>query len=118
MRPLSRWFVPLLLLVLAAGCGARTRAGSDATPVTYVRVTNQSWLDMNIYVIRSGERIRLGTVNGNRTERLTIPRHVVASAVSLRFMADPIGSSRTAQSFDISVYPGDEVTLTIPPSEP
>jgi hypothetical protein len=55
-------------------------------------------------------------VNGNQTQRLTLPHNMVFGATPLRFMADPIGSSRTSQSFEITVSPGDEVTLTIPPS--
>jgi hypothetical protein len=34
----------------------------------------------------------------------------------MRFMVDPIGSSRQGTSFDIYVRPGERVTLTVPPS--
>ena len=117
MITVSRLVVPVVLLAIIGACSARSTPVRDPTEPTYVRVANQSWLDMNVYVVRSSERIRLGTVNGNRTERFTLPRHLVASATSLRFLADPIGSTRVSQSFDISVSPGDEVTLTIPPGQ-
>jgi hypothetical protein len=116
MRALSRALTPILLVALVAGCGARSAGASDPAETAFVRVTNQSWLDMNVYVLRSGERIRLGTVTGNHTERFRLPRGVVFSATPLRFLADPIGSSQTSQSFEISVSPGDEVSLTIPPA--
>jgi hypothetical protein len=118
MRALTRRFtLPLMLLTLVvAACSTRrSNRPPTATPPTYVLITNQSWLDMNMYVLRSSQRIRLGTVGANQTQRFTLPAHLVFGATPLRFMADPIGSSRTAQSFEIVVSPGDEVTLTIPP---
>ncbi len=117
MRALSRRLVlPLMLLALVAACArSRTSRPASASPPTYVRITNQSWLDMNMYVLRSSQRIRLGTVGANQTQRFTLPANLVFGATPLRFLADPIGSSRTAQSFEIVVSPGDEVTLTIPP---
>jgi hypothetical protein len=111
-----RLMLPLVLLMLVAACSTRrSNRPPTATPPTYVRITNQSWLDMNMYVLRSSQRIRLGTVGANQTQRFTLPANLVFGATPLRFMADPIGSSRTAQSFEIVVSPGDEVTLTIPP---
>jgi len=106
-----------MALALVAACAPRSRSSRPpvANPPTYVRITNQSWLDQNVYVLRSSQRIRLGTVGANQTQRFTLPANLVFGATPLRFMADPIGSSRTAQSFEIVVSPGDEVTLTIPP---
>ncbi len=117
MRALSRRLVlPLMLVALVAAC-ARSRSNRPPTAQepTYVRITNQSWLDMNMYVLRSSQRIRLGTAGANQTTRFRLPAQLVFGATPLRFLADPIGSSRTAQSFEIVVSPGDEITLTIPP---
>jgi hypothetical protein len=118
MRAFSRRLVlPFVLLALVTACASRSRSNRPPASVepTYVRVTNQSWLDMNVYVLRSSQRLRLGTVSANQTQRFTLPHNLVFGATPLRFLADPIGSSRTAQSFEIVVSPGDEVTLTIPP---
>lgn len=115
-----RFALLLAAVCLTTSC-ARTTGGSDTdadprTAVTTVRVENQSYLDMNIYVLRGAERIRLGTVTGNTTQVLTIPRHVATSPMGMRFLADPIGGRRTPVSEEITVIPGDQVTLTIPPS--
>jgi hypothetical protein len=118
MRTLSRRLaLPLMLAASVAAC-SRSRAAVDeeARPATYVRVTNQAFLDMNVYVLRGGQRLRLGTVGANQTMRLRIPDNVVFGSTSLRFLADPIGSQRVSQSFDILVSPGDEVVMTIPPT--
>jgi hypothetical protein len=72
---------------------------------------------MTIYVLRGGgQRIRLGTVTGNTTQVLVIPSYVLTGPTELRFLADPIGGTRTPVSEEITVSPGDDVELIIPPS--
>jgi hypothetical protein len=80
-----------------------------------LRVDNQSVADMTIYALRGSEKIRLGLATGIKVSMLTIPPYLIYSATPLRFLADPIGSSRTPVSDEITVSPGDVVTLTIPP---
>ena len=105
-------------LALGTACMGNTSGGEQAVPAepTYVKVQNRAYLDMNIYVFRSSQRIRLGTVNGNNTSRLLIPANLLFGSTPLRFMADPIGGRRQPTSEEITVSPGDEVVLTIPPS--
>jgi hypothetical protein len=114
---------PLALLLAAApACVSRGRtndtpAGEGRPQRTVLRVENLGFSDMTIYVVRSGsERIRLGMAGGNRTTVLEIPTYLVQFPTPLRFIADPIGSSRTPVSDEITVNPGEEVVLTIPPS--
>lgn len=91
------------------------QAAEPAEP-TYVRVENRAWLDMNVYVYRSSQRLRLGTTNGNSTARYVIPKSLLFGPTPLRFQADPIGGNRQPISQEISVSPGDEVVLVIPPT--
>ena len=83
-------------------------------PTTLV-VQNRNFSDMTIYVLRGGQRIRLGLANGNRSTRFTIPANLIFGIATLQFLADPIGSNRTPVSHEIRVTEGDVVTLTIPP---
>ena len=109
--------VLLLALVLAlAGCGGRRARGPapPAGPRTTVRVENQNFLDMNVYVLNGTQRVRLGTVSGVSTRVLTIPSNLVFGTATLRFMLDPVGSTRSPISQEISVRAGDQVVLTIP----
>jgi len=107
----------LVCASLAAGCSRNQNVDENAepAPVTRLRVQNQAFLDMTIYVYRGSQRLRLGTANGNSTTRFTIPSSLIFGATPLRFQADPIGSNRASISEEISVSPGDEVTLLIPP---
>ena len=77
---------------------------------------NQAYLEMTIYVMRGAERVRLGMAPGSSNSSFVIPADVIRSATALRFVADPIGSSRTSISEEIYVQPGDEVSLQIPPT--
>ena len=52
---------------------------------------------------------------GNSTTTFTIPANLIFGATPLRFLADPIGSNRTPVSDEITVQPGDQVRLVLPP---
>lgn len=80
-----------------------------------VQVENQGFTDMVIYAVNGSQRIRLGLATGHSTKNFTIPRHLVRGAGPIRFLADPIGGNRTPVSEELTVQPGDIVTLTIPP---
>ena len=109
--------VAVACMTLLSACSTNKKEDEAAEPVppTRLRVENQAFLDMTIYVFRSSQRIRLGVASGNSTTRMTIPRNLIFGATPLRFQADPIGASRAPISQEITVSPGDEVTLTIPP---
>ena len=82
---------------------------------TTVRVDNQAALDMTIYAMRFGQRVRLGTVTAHSSQVLQIPASLLTgSATTLRFIADPIGSTTGSVGEEITVMPGDQVVLTIP----
>jgi len=105
----------LVLALLGAGCGRAFKSGSrEPDPRTTLLVENQNFLDMNVYVIRGGQRIRLGTVPGLSHETFTIPAYVVRSS-PLQFEIHPIGGLANPRTETISVQPGDEVRLVIPP---
>lgn len=82
---------------------------------TVLRVENRSFLDMVIYVLRGGQRLRLGTAPGNSVARFTIPPRLIFGATSLQFVADPVGAAQQPVSESIVVSAGDEVVLLIPP---
>jgi hypothetical protein len=103
-------------ILVAAGCshkGAETSVNPDA-PTTLV-VDNQGFPDMTIYIYEGSRRIRLGIVTGHSEQRFTLPKYLVRTITSLRFEADPIGGNRSSFSNEITVNPGEEVTLRIPP---
>jgi hypothetical protein len=108
-----------VLFVVALGTTGCTGTGRNApSPQEYatVLVNNRAFIDVNVYALDGSSRVRLGTVTASGTGTFRIPAALVGSGHDLRFMVDPIGSSREGYSFNIYVRPGERVTLTVPSS--
>jgi hypothetical protein len=120
MRKGMQTLLAVALVATSVGlnaCGAARQSPQGSDEVTMLEVDNQSFLDMNIYLVTTGgARIRMGTAGGNNKTRLRIPSTYVFGGSELRFLADPIGSNRTPISQGITVFPGDTVRLIIPPN--
>ena len=110
----SRSLVFVLALAFAAAC-AHAGGRTPATPAAMLQVDNQGLADMDIYIINGSQRLRVGFAAGLRKTMLTIPRSLISASGDVAFLADPVGSSRTAVSSRIYVQPGDTVSLVIPP---
>ena len=106
----------VLALIVLGACGGRS-AESRPSPEAQamLQVENQGFADMVIYAVNGAQRIRLGMATGNSTKSFPLPMYLVRTGGQIRFLADPIGGTRTPVSEEISVQPGDIVTLTIPP---
>lgn len=116
MKSKLRFLTLTAAAALAFGCGRnRVQTEIDPDAATVLVVDNLAFPDMTIYVIDGARRIRLGMAGGLAKTKFTLPKYLVRSATSLRFQADPIGSARAPISDQITVTPGDEVTLRIPP---
>ena len=112
-------FIGLALLISVAalsGCAGRSRTSqpTEDNPAV-LEVENRGFADMVIYAISGSQRIRLGLATGNSTQSFTVPSSLIRTSGPLRFLADPVGGTRTPVSEEMSVQPGDVVTLTIPP---
>lgn len=103
----------LLLLLLAplAACGSTEAV--EGQEETKIEVENQGFNRAVIYVLR-GTRFRLGAVEGRNTDTFTIPPSFISGITTLRFIAEPLGG-RAEVSQEITVTPGDTVSLTILP---
>ena len=119
MRSFQRLGSCLLLSVaLTLGCrtGGGAARGDDAHAATTIDVQNNDFNDMTVYVVLNGQRTRLGIAPGLKTTVLTIPRYLVSSSSTLRFVGDPIGGKRTPVSEEIDVSPGDQLVMVINPA--
>lgn len=112
-------FVTAVSLVALVGCGGHQGSAGSATPspdsITTLKVDNQRFQDMTIYVVEGALRQRLGLASGNSVSSFTIPRRFTTGPVLVRFLADPVGGRALPISEDITVEPGDEITMRIPP---
>ena len=110
------WTASLLITAGAAACapGGTLPRGADGT--ASVEVENQGFPDANVYIVRSGQRARIGTVTGNSTRVFPLPRYLVGTGAPVRFLIDFIGSARSPISEELIIWPGDTVELIIPSS--
>lgn len=115
MNPFIRAIHILTVVALTACAGQSRQEGPAPTDSAVVQVENQGFDDMVIYAVNGSQRVRLGLANGSSTRSFNIPSYLVGGAGSIRFLADPVGGSRAPVSEELSVQPGDVVTLTIPP---
>jgi hypothetical protein len=118
MTRLLRAMLGSLLLALAASssaCRTASRANNadERQAKTTVSVENREFADMSVYVLRSGQRLRLGIASGHSTSVLSIPDYLVRAGNELQFLCDPIGSASEQVSERMTVFPGDQLVLTI-----
>jgi hypothetical protein len=102
--------------VMLGACASNKYQVAGDQPQTTLNVRNDNYLEHNIYLLYGGQRIRLGVARSNTTTKLIIPSQYVFGASTIQFLADPIGATATPVSDRITVSPGDEVQLVIPPS--
>jgi len=106
----------LTALVFACGGGPRTEDSAAPEQRTVLRVENDNFSDMRIYVWRGGQRIRIGVANAKSVSTIPLNRTIVVGTQTLRFEADPIGGRTSSVSEQITVSPGEEIVLRIPPT--
>lgn len=117
-RPLVATLAGLAVLVavtaLTAGCAALTQREDDdpfAETHAYVRVVNDNFYDVTVAIDWAGHRQRLGRVIGNRTE---VFRFDASTGVHVAF-AVSVQAGRTFMTRRMTVQPGEEVTVRVPP---
>ena len=116
MRPA---LVALALLSAACHHAAKPDAAEPPVPATTVKVENQSFFDVDVFVVQHGMSMRLGRAASLKTEVFTIPANFVVNSTELLFEIRPIGAAGAAantRTQTTPVQPGDQVILMIPPS--
>ncbi len=99
-------------MAAAAGCYGHHGAGWVETPPLFVDVVNHNTLDINVYTVHSGMRMRLGTVNALTNGHFRVAATQFGDG-SLQLYAAPIGATRGYLSETVYVTPGLVVTWTL-----
>lgn len=86
----------------------------DSIGKTTVEVQNTAGLDAVIYAVQGLRRVRLGVVNGLRTQQLVLPREFTLQNVGVKFIVSPIGLRGVQVSDEIEVRRGEKLRLFIP----
>jgi hypothetical protein len=104
------------LLGLSAACGASRTPGTSG-PVAPsneipVQIDNQNFSDMNIYVVRSGQRWLVGQAGGLTKTTLNI-RGAIRGDGRVRLVAEPIGGVAPITTPTLIVPQGQSIFWTI-----
>ena len=107
-RPLALSRLAIITLLAISACRSLGSTPDDETDVVTVSVVNHHRLNVTVYNVAQGRRIRLGEVTAaaNGAFKLHI-RRLPSSEVQL--LADPVGSSTTALSELLHVSAGDVI---------
>lgn len=103
----------MFAVILVAGCASSGGVPQQSTNVDVTLVVeNHNWLDAKIYALRSGTRIRLGTVTSMRTGRFVVPPMARAPG-HVRLRVELLGSNEAHTTDEILVQPGNHVYWSI-----
>jgi hypothetical protein len=118
MRTAVRLRAITVAALVASACARNPKPDEDQS--VYVRpdpiavhVKNENFLDMNVGVVASGVRRRLGQVSGNSTANFTIAWSV-ANGQQISMTATPIGGSGAPfTSGPLTVQPGQSIEMRV-----
>lgn len=103
------------------GCatpGTSPSSGVEPHRQTAVRIRNNNWSDVKVYLVRAnGSLVRVGTVTSMTTLRIPLRRALATELQthgSLRFLIRPLGNPRGSYLTDpVFITSGDVMSLTV-----
>jgi hypothetical protein len=103
------------LLLFACIHARPTRRGAARRPVqpTTVVVTNHNWATIDVYAVRPGMSIRLGTVETGNSASFRMPGEFETASGDVYLLVDPIGSTRGYVTDRIVFSPGQVIALSV-----
>ena len=114
MRPRPACLALAAMTLLAACAQAPRYATGEAKPAQVaVEVTNNNWMDVVIYAVSGGNRVRLGSVTTGMQQRFRIPMSLGATSGDFRLEAHPMGSAEVFASDRIVVQPGTRILWSL-----
>jgi len=105
----------MAMLVASSACAHRRRSGSMSEPPLDVtlQVTNHNFLDVTVFVLHEGQRIRMGLAIGSSTQSFTIPGRLVAQSHEIALLGQAIGSIARVRTELLTVHPGQRIEWTL-----
>jgi hypothetical protein len=87
-------------------------AGVPSAPAT-VRVANYNWLDVNVYAVQGGTRVRLGSVTSMSSGTFQLPARFLQQSAAVRLLVDPIGSTEGHMTDGVMVRGGQQISFNV-----
>ena len=105
----------LVAVASAGACAPMAQArGPDGVgqEQTALIVENNNWQDMALYLLRSGTKVRIGSVPSFSKARIPLSGALIGAG-EIQLLADPIGSNRRFVTEPINVQPGQQVLFRL-----
>ncbi|MBA2685818.1 MAG: hypothetical protein H0U66_15135 [Gemmatimonadaceae bacterium] len=112
---LRKLFAAIAIAGVLAGCG-RHRINDDiaADNASTLEVVNHHWSDVDIYVIRDGQRLRVGQVTASADQHFVLQKSMTSGGGTLQLQAHAVGSNGAISSETITARPGGmQLTWTL-----
>lgn len=114
----------LLAVGLAAGCatGRSSRSGPDplamqeaapADAAPLLHVNNRNWQDMDVWAVRQGTRLRLGTVSSMGSSDFKVSPALSAGAGDFQLLVAPVGETKGFLTQTILLGAGQTLDLQV-----
>jgi membrane-bound ClpP family serine protease len=91
---------------LGLGQAELLTASVEGLTDTTVRIRNNSWRDVRVYLMRGGSRQRLGLVTSMRQVDFSLAYRVSAGGAEIRLLVEPVGTSESLATDLIRPLPG------------
>ena len=105
----------LVAVASAGACAPMAQArgpGGIGQEQTALIVENNNWQDMALYLLRSGTKVRIGSVPSFSKARIPLSGALIGAG-EIQLLADPIGSNRRFVTEPINVQPGQQVLFRL-----
>jgi hypothetical protein len=112
---IRKLLVAVAVAGVLAGCG-RHRINDDleADNASTLEIVNHHWSDVDIFVIRDGQRIRIGQVTASADQNFVLSKSMTSGGGTLQLQAHAIGASGAINSEIVNVRPGGmQLTWTL-----
>ena len=106
----------MLAITVALGACSRARPGEELNldASSTLNVVNHHWSDVDVYLVRDGQRQRVGTVTAVGEENFELNPSLTTAGSTLQLQAHAVGSSGGISSETFSVRPGGmQITWTL-----
>ncbi len=114
MRALFMPAAAAVLLTLGCASGSGTPPDGSPAPenVVVLQVTNNTWNDVDVFVIANTVRARLGDVESQNTARLAISQELWATG-SIQIRVEGLGGESVFVTDAIEIQGGQRVKLVL-----
>jgi hypothetical protein len=113
---MQRTLLLMLAVMLSVVTGCSVFKSKQAAPLpetVSLHITNNNFQDMTIYILRDGQRNRLGAVTATSSATFLLTEQQLGQQGRVRLIADPLGTVGSLATDQFTVKPGQRVEWTI-----